>query len=268
MVTFPHAKINLGLQVIEKRHDGYHNLISCFYPIGWCDVLEAIPSSDFSFDTSGHEIPGSLSENLCVKAFELLQQQYQISPVKAHLHKVIPVGAGLGGGSSDGASMLKLLNELFALDIPKSQLQEYAAQLGSDCPFFLNNTPQLVQGRGEKLSPIELQLPAAYLLVVYPNIMVSTAQAFRQLTPQAPAFDLAELLQSKPPNQWHQLGNDFEQSVFSQYPAIASLKDLLYQMGADFASMSGSGASVYGFFSEEPEVTRIPPQYSIWLQET
>ena len=267
MVTFPHAKINLGLQVIEKRHDGYHNIISCFYPIGWCDVLEAIPAREFTFTTTGLDIPGSAQDNLCVRAYELLKHHHQIPPVQAHLHKAIPIGAGLGGGSSDASFMLRLLCELFDLNLPLAQLQEYAAQLGSDCPFFLEDSAKLVQGKGDELSSIDVSLPEGYLLVVCPDLKVSTAEAYSQLVPQTPQCPLADLLQSHSPVDWQQLSNDFEPSVFAQFPKIAELKDTLYQLGASYASMSGSGASVFGFFAQKPDLSQIPSQYSKWLQE-
>ncbi len=268
MVGFPHAKINLGLQVIEKRHDGFHNIISCLYPIGWCDVLEVLPASALSFNSSGLEIPGDPQQNLCIKAYQLLKESHDIPAVQIHLHKIIPMGAGLGGGSSDAALMLKMLVELFDLKVSLPELQAYAASLGSDCPFFLEDQPQMVQGRGEILSQLPLKWPLGYLLVVCPDISVNTAQAYAGLQPIAPQYDLQELLKSGNLQLWREnLSNDFEPTVFEKFPAIKELKETFYELGADYASMSGSGASVFGFFKLRPDTDKIPAHYHQWLQK-
>jgi len=247
MISFPHCKINLGLHVVAKREDGYHDIETCFYPVPWTDILEVIPSKEFSFSQSGSVIPGNEADNLCVKAYELVRQSDK-GPVKIHLHKVIPTGAGLGGGSSDAAFTLRLLNSVLDLELTNSQLQNYASQLGSDCAFFIEDRPMLGQGRGELLSSISLSLKGYYLVLVKPDIHVSTADAYASVTPKIPALSLTEILQL-PPREWKErLVNDFERSVFSKFPVIAGVKKLLYDEGALYASMSGSGSSVFGIF--------------------
>ncbi len=266
MIAFPHAKINLGLQVIAKRHDGFHNINTCFYPIGWSDVLEIVKSATMSFTCSGLDIPGDPRNNLCLKGYRLLQERFQLPPVNMHLHKVIPMGAGLGGGSSDGAFTLKLINDLFQLDLSVEQLQQYAAELGSDCPFFIEGKPVLASGRGNEFTPLALSLPAKYLLVVYPPIEVSTAQAYAALTPCPPPKSLEEIIQQ--PDQWQvDLKNDFEAVVFDQHPEIAGLKHSMIQAGAVYSAMSGSGSSVFGFFDTPPDLETLAAGYSYWSQE-
>jgi len=253
MVLFPHAKINLGLQVIEKRQDGFHNIVSCFYPIGWCDVLEIIEKPELTFKATGLDIPGHRNQNLCLKAYHLLREQFHLSPVYIHLHKVIPIGAGLGGGSSDAAFMLKGLDRLFSLSLSPQELKELAAALGSDCAFFIESRPALATGKGEQLEEIEISAPGKYLVVVTPPVQVDTGAAYGMLTPKKPAVDLREAL-SSPPGQWSGLiTNDFEGPVFDRYPAIGRIKQTLLEAGAVYASMSGSGSSVYGFFDQEQE---------------
>ena len=189
MITFPNAKINIGLFVTEKRQDGFHNLESIFYPIQWNDVLEAIPSDAFEFNTSGLAIDGDSDSNLCVKAYQLLKNDFDIPPIKAHLHKVIPMGAGLGGGSSDGAFMLKLINDLFELNLSTKQLQNYARQLGSDCAFFIENKPVFAFNKGDEFKEVDLDLKDNKLLCIYPNAHVTTAEAYGGIKPQKAMFD-------------------------------------------------------------------------------
>lgn len=248
MVAFPPCKINLGLRVISKRPDGYHNLETCFYPVPWTDALEIIRSDSFSFTQSGLPIPGQQADNLCVRAYRMLQQEFQLAPVKIHLHKVLPTGAGLGGGSSDAAYTLRLLNQIFELGLATEQLNNYAAQLGSDCSFFIQDNPMLGSGRGEILSPCSVTLKGYYLVVVKPEIHISTAEAYKNVKPAKPDQVLTNVLDS-PITRWkNTLMNDFEESVFEKHPAILKIKNTLYEKGALFASMSGSGASVYGIY--------------------
>ena len=267
MVLFPHAKINLGLQVIEKRQDGFHNIVSCFYPIGWCDVLEIIAKPQLTFRTTGLEIPGNSYDNLCLKAYHLLQERFNLPTVYIHLHKVIPIGAGLGGGSSDGAFMLKGLNQLFDLSLSQQGLKELAAELGSDCAFFIEDKPVLATGKGEQLDEIEITLPGNYLVVVTPPIQVDTGGAYGMLTPKIPAVNLREVLNQS--GQWAgSVTNDFEIPVFEKYPVIAQVKETLLEAGALYASMSGSGSSVYGFFEEEQDYEGwFGKGYLVWGQE-
>lgn len=249
MVVFPHGKINLGLHVVSKRNDGFHNIETCFYPIPWTDILEVIKSESFSFSCSGTPIPGNAEENLCIKAYHLLQADFNLSPVKIHLHKVIPMGAGLGGGSSDAAFMLRSLNSLFSLNLSTEQMNSYAAKLGSDCSFFVTDTPKYGSGRGEILLPLAVSLKDLYLVIVKPRIHVSTAEAYAGVKPNESVFSLAEILKS-PITSWKEkLTNDFEKSVFQIHPQINKIKDELYRQGAIYASMSGSGAAVFGIFN-------------------
>ncbi|MDN4166555.1 4-(cytidine 5'-diphospho)-2-C-methyl-D-erythritol kinase [Cytophagales bacterium LB-30] len=264
MVYFPNAKVNLGLYVTEKRKDGYHNLVSVMLPVAWCDMLEVVSANKFTYSQSGLTIPGKEADNLCVKAYKLLNKDFQLGPVHIHLHKIIPMGAGLGGGSADAAFTLKALNQHFQLYLDNSILEDYAAQLGSDCSFFIENKPALATGRGEILSPINLDLSGYHILLVNPQIAVGTAEAYKGVRPQAMDFDLAQFLSETPMEQWNeQLRNDFEESVFAKYPEIAQLKVQLYEAGASYASMSGSGSTVFGIFKELPAIS-FPDNYMIW----
>lgn len=266
MVVFPNAKINLGLQITGKREDGYHNILSCFYPLPWCDILEIIESQQFKFESSGISIPGKPEDNLCVKAYQMLKKDFQLPPVHIYLHKQIPMGAGLGGGSADASFALKCLNELFHLFLDDSLLEDYALQLGSDCPFFISNQPVLASGRGEEFEPIALNLSGKYVVMVTPPVHISTAAAYAGIQPRQPEVSLKEILETQPIHLWKDcVINDFETSVFRQHPQIAEIKEKLYDLGAAYASMSGSGASVYGIFETETEIKNsFPDTYTIW----
>lgn len=249
MIRFAPCKINLGLHVISKRADGYHNLETCFYPVPWYDIVEVIPSQRTQFTISGSTIPGDTTANLCLRAYELLQPVYTLPAVSIHLHKVIPTGAGLGGGSSDGAHVLRALNDLFELNLSQTELCLLAEKLGSDCPFFLFDEPMMGTGRGEILRPAPVSLTGYFLVVVKPPIHVSTAEAYRGIVPKMPAFSLREIL-AEPVTTWRQrLVNDFEHSVFSKYPELEEIKNNLYDLGACYAAMSGSGSAVFGIFT-------------------
>ncbi len=250
MVTFPPCKINLGLNVIAKREDGYHNLETCFFPVPWADILEIIPSSETVFTSSGISILGKVEDNLCLKAYYLLKEEFKLPSVKIHLHKIIPIGAGLGGGSSDAAHTVRLLNTIFSLCLSSEQLKKYAAQLGSDCSFFIQDEPLLGSGRGEILNPISISLTGFHLILIKPSIHISTKEAYEGLTPKMSNHKLAEIL-NQPVLQWKGLlKNDFEESIFSRYPGVLKIKDVLYQKGAVYASMSGSGSAVFGLFDK------------------
>ncbi|MEP0986545.1 4-(cytidine 5'-diphospho)-2-C-methyl-D-erythritol kinase [Ekhidna sp.] len=253
MITFPNAKINLGLNIVSKREDGYHNIESCFYPIPWQDSLEVIEAASFGFYSYGLDIPGNSSTNLCIKAYELIRANHDIPPVEIHLLKNIPMGAGLGGGSADGAFTLKMLNNLFELGLSNSQLEAYALQLGSDCPFFIKNQPAIANGRGEQLETIALDLSGYYLVIHNPGIHVSTQEAYAGVKPQIPTTPIADIIHT-PKNEWKEvLFNDFEASIFPNHPEIEQLKKEMYEAGASYASMTGSGSTVYGLFEEEIE---------------
>lgn len=255
MITYPNAKINLGLNITEKRPDGYHNLETVFYPIPLQDALEVKPldgENEYLLKIAGTQINGEPEDNLVIKAYRLLKQDHPHLPsIDIHMFKHIPTGAGLGGGSSDAAFMLKLLNEKFSLHISVSQLEEYAARLGADCAFFIQNKPVFASGIGNIFEPIELSLKGYYLVLVKPDIFVSTKEAYALVKPQKPQLSLKDIIH-KPIEEWkNTMVNDFEKSVFHKFPEIAAIKDKLYDMGAIYASMSGSGASVFGLFKEQ-----------------
>jgi 4-diphosphocytidyl-2-C-methyl-D-erythritol kinase len=264
MVSFPPCKINLGLQIINKRQDGYHELVTCFYPVPWTDILEVIKADRFAFTSSGNLIPGPTESNLCIKAYEILKKDFDLGPVRIHLHKIIPTGAGLGGGSADAAHTLRLLNDIFQLRQSQQCLMEYAAVLGSDCAFFVQDDPMFGQGRGEVLTKIPVSLRGKYLILVKPDIHVSTAEAFAGIRPQQPQHSLQELVQ-QPVSEWkHLVKNDFEDSVFRKHPAIRIIKEKLYSMGAQYASMSGSGSAVFGIFDNEVGSEKQFPDTTVW----
>ncbi len=265
MILFPPAKINLGLRILRKRPDGYHDLDTIFYPIGLTDILEILPYSEFNFKLTGIVPPGDAGDNLCIKAWKLLKADFpQLPPVYMHVHKNIPTGAGLGGGSADGAYVLRGLNEMFQLELSRDQLIEYAAQLGSDCPFFIHNTPCVGSGRGEILEPIDLSLTSYHIVLVNPGIHVSTKEAFAGVTPTDQIKATREILAQSTDTWQGALVNDFEASVFVQHPEIQRIKQQLIDAGAMYASMSGSGSSVYGIFKQEPGRLEFPEHSFIY----
>ncbi len=254
MVCFPNAKINLGLQIIEKMANGYHALNSVMMPIGLCDALEIVKSDVLQFNASGFAIPGNEQDNLCIKAFEIIQADYKVSNVKIHLHKNIPMGAGLGGGSADAAFMLVLLNNFFQLNILNTKLQEYAAKLGSDCAFFIENKPQMATSRGEVLRPVMLSTTGYKLLLCFPELHINTAWAYSVIKPKVATIDLEQALQA-PLTKWKDtVVNDFEAAVFTHHPILNDIKNSLYAMGASYAAMSGSGATMFGIFKDSETI--------------
>ena len=253
MIYFPNTKINIGLNIIEKRTDGYHNIESIFYPIPIHDILEINLNDTFNFTSSGLLIKGNNEQNLVVKAYRLMVEQFQIGTVNIHLHKQIPMGAGLGGGSADGASTLVLLNDLFKLNLSSNTLEELAFELGSDCPFFIKNQAQYVTSRGEKLQPIDSFLKGYYLYLVNDGVHISTKEAYSKITPGPTDQDLRQLIQS-PVNDWRTcIKNDFEIGAFQNHPQLNDIKAHLYRKGADYAAMTGSGSTIFGLFSSKPE---------------
>ncbi len=269
MVLFPNCKINLGLNITRKREDGYHDLETVFYPVQWQDALEGIKSEvgteelGVIFSNSGLAIDGDAKNNLCVKAYQLLKKDFTgLASVQLHLHKIIPMGAGLGGGSADGAFTLQLLNQICQLGLSQTQLLQYALQLGSDCPFFILNKPCLATGRGEKMEEIPLDLSTYRFVIVHPPVHVSTAKAFAGITPKITKQPIREIIR-QPVNTWKgQLVNDFEAGVSKQYPEIGQIRDALYNKGALYASMTGSGSAVYGIFEKkEPIALSFPSTY-------
>lgn len=263
MITFPNAKINLGLHVTAKRNDGYHEIETVFYPIPWKDALECTPADKLALSIAGLSIDGPVTNNLVWRAYALLAQDHDLAPVQLHLLKKIPFGAGLGGGSADGAFALQLLNEYFALGLDDTQLQAYAAQLGSDCPFFIDNRPALGTGRGEQLTPLSIDLSPYHLVVIYPGLTVDTGWAYGQLSPQAAPKPLREVI-AMPVEDWEiYLTNDFEGPVFARYPTLEMIKLELYEAGATYAAMSGSGSAVFGLFTEPQDEWAIAQHFSL-----
>ncbi len=268
MIVFPNCKINLGLSILRKRADGFHDLETVFFPLQLKDALELITDTEgngIQFTCSGIQVDGDETDNLCVKAYQLLKKDFpQIPAVKMHLHKAIPLGAGLGGGSADGASALKLINEKFGLGLSTEQLLSYAASLGSDAPFFILNKPSFASGRGEILEEISLDLSSYELVLVNPAVHINTGQAFTQLSPVVPERSIREIIQ-QPVSSWKdQLLNDFEKPVFAQYPSIGTIKETLYAKGAVYAAMSGSGSTVFGLFNRnEVPAFEFPAAYFV-----
>lgn len=244
------------MHVAAKRSDGYHDIETCFFPVPWTDVLEIIPSNEFQFSSTGISIPGKEEDNLCVKAYRLLQGAYALPSVKIHLHKIIPMGAGLGGGSADGAYALRLLNSIFDLKLPTEQMRGYAAQLGSDCAFFVGDEPMIGTGRGEILTPVSVNLSGYSLVLVKPNVHVSTKDAYAGLSPKKPLRAIKEIL-ARPVADWQRmLVNDFEPNVFQKFPEIEQIKKRLLELGASYACMSGSGATVFALFEKPASLHR------------
>lgn len=256
MIAFPGSKINLGLRITHRLDNGYHSIESIFIPTSFSDILEIIPSIDKTeFYYHGIEIPGDKDDNLIYKAWKLLAKDYEIPPFKSNLLKAIPLGAGLGGGSADGSSMLKLLNQVFHLGISKKSLETYAKILGADCPFFIKNEPSYVEGIGEKLSAVSLHLKGYYLLIVCPGIHVNTREVFQSIEPRPTEDNLINIVNTFPISDWKEhVFNDFEDFAFHMHPELESLKMMLYEKGALYASMSGTGSSIYGIFEEEIEL--------------
>lgn len=258
MLVFPDCKINLGLRILNNRADGYHNIETVFYPVPLKDALEIIPSGNreaLQFSSSGFVINGDATDNLCIKAYQLLKKDFpQIPSLKIHLHKSIPMGAGLGGGSADAAFTLQLLNDQFHLNLSIHQLIEYALRLGSDCPFFIVHHPCIGTGRGEILQQIPLNLSGYQVMLINPGIHINTSEAFAALQLQQanyPTTSLAEII-NEPVDCWqHSLKNDFEIPVFKKYPEIKKIKEMLYQNGAAYSAMTGSGSTVFGLFSKD-----------------
>lgn len=258
MITFPNAKINLGLNIVEKRADGYHNIETVFYPIPIKDALEFVPSQgETHFSLSGIDVGGDAESNLVMRALRMMEREYDIPSLEISMEKAIPFGAGLGGGSADAAFMLKMLNEAFDLRLSDGELEDYASRLGADCAFFVKNRPVFASGIGNVFEPIDFTLKGLFLVLVKPDIHVSTPQAYSLVRPHAPEHPIRETLQ-RPIAEWRErLVNDFEASVFPKFPAIGEIKELLYQQGALYASMSGSGSSLFGIFDKEVDLRTL-----------
>jgi 4-diphosphocytidyl-2-C-methyl-D-erythritol kinase len=268
VLCFPNAKINLGLNVVAKRPDGFHNIETIFYPIPLCDALEISKSESnqaYQFSSSGIPINIDDSDNIVVKAFELIREEYQIPGTAIHLHKNIPFGAGLGGGSADAAFMIKMLNDEYQLNLSTEKMEELACQLGSDCPFFISNAPVFAEGKGEIFSPAKVNLSGYYILLIKPDIHISTPEAYRGVSPKASEQALQKLIE-RPVEEWKEcIFNDFEDSIFPNHPELAQLKEQLYEEGAVYAAMSGSGSTIFGLFKSEPMINESWKKHFYWI---
>ena len=266
---FPIAKINIGLYVTRRREDGYHDLETIFYPIPLHDNLSisSLKMSDapYQLQTAGHKIEGNSEDNLIVKVYKQLAEEFDLPPLDIYLYKRIPMGAGLGGGSSDAAAMIKLLNETFDLGLSTEDMERRVARLGADCAFFVQGKPTFATGIGDILTPIELSLSGMHLVLVKPDIFVSTKEAYGGIVPATPEHDLLEAIKA-PITEWrHTVSNDFEKNVFRLHPEIAAIKQTLYDMGAVYASMSGSGSTVFGLFPHAvEEAERVFDDCFVW----
>lgn len=268
MIRFPQAKINLGLNVVGERADGFHDIESVLVPVPLRDALEVVvdPKGDAGalvMTRSGLPVAGDVTTDLCWRAVQAVAVLRPLPGLRMHLHKAIPIGAGLGGGSSDGATTLLLLNELLALGLVPDELHRLAAGLGSDCPFFLEDRPRLAEGRGERLSPVDLDLRGLWCVLVNPGIHVPTVEAYRLVRPTGRSMDLRQALTGHPPEQWADLvHNTMEPGVFDRWPVIGAVKDTLIEHGATYAAMSGSGSSVFGIFRNEPPTIAWPADHT------
>ena len=264
MIVFPNGKINLGLSVLNKRTDGFHNIESVVYPVPIYDALEFHPSKKFTLSLYGMQIPDETENNIVFKTWKLLQDAYQIPPIEIKLFKGIPIGSGLGGGSSDAASLIKCLNEYFELGLTTEILFQFAEKLGSDCPFFIKNSATLIQGRGEILKRLDLSLKGKYIVIACPEIQVSTKEAFQEIQPSKPKIELSEAI-SMPIKQWQdKLVNDFERLILKKYSILKKIKSILKNEGALYTSLTGSGAAIYGIFDHTINVKNKFPDYFIW----
>lgn len=268
MISFPNCKINVGLHIVGKRSDGFHDIETIFYPVQWTDILEIVRNEDnnpaVEFKSTGIRVYGPREKNLCLKAYQLLADKYSLPPVKMHLHKIIPIGAGLGGGSSDAANTLISLNKLFRLNLSDQELENYAVELGSDCPFFIRNKAMYATEKGNIMEPISLKLKNLYIVIVKPRVHVSTAEAYAGVSPQKKSTSLKDLVRL-PIESWKDcIENDFEKSIFENYQGIRNIKSKLYKFGAVYASMSGSGSAVYGLFKEEKNLRAYFRSCTVW----
>lgn len=264
MICFPNAKINIGLNVINKRQDGYHELETIFYPVKIKDALEIIEGPEMKFESSGINIPGDSNNNLCIKAYNLLRADFDLPNIHIHLHKHIPIGAGLGGGSSDATFFIKLVNDKFNLGMDKEVMKNYCSKLGADCAFFLENRPVFATGIGDVFDEVEVDLSGYHVVLVKPPVHVATAEAYKNVVPQEPINSLKSLVRL-PVEDWNcNIKNDFEPHIINSYPQIRMVKANLLDIGAVFALMSGSGSSVFGIFNEKPDLSKFEENFDVF----
>jgi len=267
MISFPNAKLNLGLSITGKRDDGFHFIETIMVPTHFCDALEFVESKKDSFNLSGISVAGHKQSNLVLKALNLVREKYKIPPLNIHLHKNIPVGAGLGGGSADGAFMIKMLNEYFKIGMETSEMKKTASLLGSDCSFFIQNIPQIVTGTGEIMEEINFHLPGKYLFILKPNFSISTKDAYNGIEVNENPKEPKKIIQNDILSWKKDLKNEFETKLFMTHPEIENIKDKLYVSGAIYASMSGSGSAVYGIFNKKPIVETNLKSYIIHTEK-
>ncbi len=268
MISFPNAKINIGLNIINKRPDGFHDIETIFYPIGLSDILEINISKDkINFENTGLTIENEkFDSNLCYKAYQKLNNDFSLEPINVHLHKIIPFGAGLGGGSSDASFTLKAVDSIMNLTLDDNTLIKYAERIGSDCPFFIINKPTFASEKGNILKPIDLSLRGCFLVIVYPGIHVNTAKAYSKISPKKPEISLSELIK-QPVEKWKEtIKNDFEDSIFNDHPEIERIKSKFYNLGAIYSSMSGSGSAVFGIFNCKIDIKNSFNKYFTWTE--
>ena len=268
MIEFPNCKINLGLNITQKRPDGFHDIETVFYPVKWSDALEIIEggTAPFELSVSGIKVEGKMEENIIFKAYKLLAAEHTLPNLKVYLHKVLPMGAGLGGGSSDAAFFLKLANKQLKLDLSTEKLTTIARKLGSDCAFFIENSPVFAKGKGDEFEPLNVDLSPYHILVVYPGIHSNTKEAYEGCVPAVPGKSIKEII-AQPIGTWkNELKNDFEKTIFKKYPEIEKLKQQFYDNGAVYASLSGSGSAVFGIFGTKPEIV-LNKNYLWFLRE-
>jgi len=268
MLVFPKAKINVGLRITGKRTDGYHNIETIFYPVSLCDALELVVNEQGSckddLALTGYNLPGNREDNLILRAVGKLRENFSIPFLKIHLHKNIPVGAGLGGGSSDAACMLRTMNRIFGLSLSNDELKVIAAGLGSDCPFFIDCQPSFASGKGEILVPVRSVLCGFYGVLLNPGILISTKEAYDDCLPAVSDTRLTDLI-NRPVSEWKEhIVNDFEKTIFEKHPPVRMIKQALYDSGAVYSSMSGSGSTVYGIFAGKPAIPGKLKKYVIF----
>ena len=269
MLVFPNAKINLGLNIVGKRNDGFHDIESIMLPVQLCDILEftvAGKTSNTKLNVTGLRIDSPVEENLILKAYHLLDTEFKLPPLNIHLHKVIPFGAGLGGGSSDASFFIKSINEDFSLGLSNDELRKLSGKIGSDCPFFIENKPVYVSGRGDVLQTIEFSISGYYIVLVVPTIKVNTREAYSGVTVAKAAKPLSRLIDLPVKNWKDSILNDFETTVFNKYPEIKSIKEKLYTLGAEYASMTGSGSAVFAIFNNELNTAKLFNNCFIWQE--
>ncbi len=268
MIIYPNAKINIGLNITEKRQDGFHNIETIFYPISLSDILEInISNDEINFNNTGLSVENkSFESNICYKAYQELNAYFSLKPINIHLHKIIPFGAGLGGGSSDASFTLKAINSLMNLNLNNNNLIKHAEKVGSDCPFFIINKPSFAKEKGNILTPIELNLKGYFFVLISPEININTKMAYSGIIPKKPTTSLLDLIKQPIENWKETIKNDFEDSVFSIYPELKNIKDQLYNLGAIYASMSGSGSSIFGIFENKIELENNFKDHFIWTE--